>query len=55
MLDARDGWTDEVDILLCFMLVEDLLLEPEKKRVFRNSYTYLSLPKMISLENILGN
>lgn len=45
MLDAGDELTDKVDILLCFMLVEDLLLEPEKKRVFHNSCTYLSLPK----------
>ena len=45
MLDAGDGLTDKVDIFLFFMLIEDLLLEPEKKRVFHNSYTYLNFPK----------
>lgn len=45
MLDAGDGLTDEVDILLCFMLKENLLLGPKKNRVFYNSYTSLSLPK----------
>lgn len=45
MLDAGDGLTDDVDILLCFMLKENLLLGPKKNRVFYNSYTSLSLPK----------
>lgn len=45
MVDTGDGVADKVDLLLCFMLLENLLLGLEKKRVFHNAYTSLSLPK----------